>query len=107
MCQRFSNLFCTFKLKPEACEGHGNDVHVVFTGEDGVVTHTDIPAVNIYYPPPRFAIIDCNGDVHIRDLQKLGDFCSFVVELAVASSVCTLADADPVWFGLLTWRTKN
>ena len=42
-----------------------------------MVTHTDIPAVNIFYPPPRICIIDCNGDVHIRDLQKLGDFCSF------------------------------
>ena len=64
-------------MKPEACEGHGSDEHVIFTGEDGVATHTDIPAVNIYYPPPRIVIIDCNGDVHVRDLQKLGDFCKY------------------------------
>ena len=69
--------FLYFKLKPEACEGHGSDEHVIFTGEDGVATHTDIPAVNIYYPPPRIVIIDCNGDVHVRDLQKLGDFCKY------------------------------
>ena len=30
--------FLYFKLKPEACEGHGCDEHVIFTGEDGVVT---------------------------------------------------------------------
>ena len=69
--------FLYFKLKPEACEGHGSDDHVIFTGEDGVVTHTDIPAINIFYPPPRICIIDCNGEVHVRDLQKLGDFCKF------------------------------
>ena len=69
--------FLYFKLKPEACEGHGSDDHVIFTGEDGVVTHTDVPAINILYPPPRICIIDCNGEVHVRDLQKLGDFCKF------------------------------
>ena len=70
--------FLYFKLKPETCEGHGSDDHVIFTGEDGVVTHTDIPAVNIFYPPPRICIIDCNGEVHVRDLQKLGDFCLYI-----------------------------
>ena len=69
--------FLYFKLKPEACEGHGSDDHVIYTGEDGVVTHTDIPAVNILYPPPRICIIDCNGEIHVRELQKLGDFCRF------------------------------
>ena len=42
-----------------------------------MATHTDVPAVNIFYPPPRIVIIDCIGDVHVRDLQKLGDFCKF------------------------------
>ena len=42
-----------------------------------MVTHTDVPAINIFYPPPRIVIIDCIGDVHVRDLQKLGDFCRF------------------------------
>ena len=27
--------FLYFKPKPEACEGHGSDDHVIFTGEDG------------------------------------------------------------------------
>ena len=97
--------FLYFKLKPKACEGPGSDDHVIFTGDSDVVTHTDVPAVNILYPPPRIAIIECIGDVHIRDLQKRGDFCkycSIVVELAVVSSVCTLADAEPVWLCLMT-----
>ena len=96
--------FLYFKLKPEACEGHGSDDHVIFTGEDGVATHTDVPAVNIFYPPPKIVIIDCIGDVHVRDLQKLQlkTSVNFVVDLAVVSSVCTLADAEPVWFCLLT-----
>ena len=34
-----------------------------------MVTHTDVPAVGIFYPPPRIAII--------RDLQKLADFCKY------------------------------
>ena len=61
-------LVLYFKLKPEACEGHGSDDHVIFTGEDGVVTHTDVLAVNIFYPPSRIVIIDRNGDIHVRDL---------------------------------------
>ena len=70
--------FLYFKLKPEACEGHGSDNHVmIFIGEDGVITHTNVPTVNIFYPPPRIAIIDCIGDFHIRDMQKLGDFYNF------------------------------
>ena len=65
-----------FNLKPEVCENHGSDITHLYTNpKTGVVTDSEIPAVPIPYPPPRIVIVDCNNSIHIRDLQKLGDFC--------------------------------
>ena len=45
--------FLYFKLKSEACEGHGSDDHVIFTGEDGVVILTLTSLLSISLSSPK------------------------------------------------------
>lgn len=67
--------FLYFKLKPESCENHGSTQVVTIKDPNGDEIETRIPATPINYPPPNIVVVDFKGVVHVRPVQKLGDFC--------------------------------